>query len=90
MNPAQTPSAQPHPRTRVILHELAGVALVLGGSLVLLGLVWISNDPSPFAEHLLFHLGLALTSLISAGAQVLVVVGVAVLRSAARRNRQAR
>lgn len=62
--------------------------MALAGSLVLLGLVYISNDPSPAAEHLVFRLGLALTSLISAGAQVLVVAGVAVLWTAARRGRK--
>jgi len=76
------------PRTADVLQEVGGAAMALTGSLILLGLVYISNDPAPFAEHLLFRLGLALTSLISAAAQVLVVAGVAILWAAARRGRR--
>jgi hypothetical protein len=78
---------EPQPRAETLARELTGAAMILAGSLVLSGLVYISNDPSPFAEHLLFHLGLAVTSLISAGAQVLVVAGIAVLWTAVRRGR---
>jgi len=42
---------------KVVADELTGAAMILAGSLVLSGLVYISNDPSPFSEHLLFHLG---------------------------------
>lgn len=68
------------------LREAIGAAMVLAGSLVLLGLVFISNDPSPASERLLFHLGLALTGLISAGAQGLVFGGLAVLWAALKRR----
>jgi hypothetical protein len=53
---------------------------------VLLGLVFISNDPSPGSERLAFHLGLALTGLISAGAQGLVFGGLAVIWAELRRR----
>jgi hypothetical protein len=68
------------------LREVAGVAMVVAGSLVLLGLVYIGNDPSPASERLMFHLGLALTGLISACAQGLVFGGLAVLWGALRRT----
>jgi hypothetical protein len=68
------------------LKELLGAAMVLGGSLVLLGLVFISNDSSPGSEHLLFRLGFALTALISAGAHFMVFAGLAVLWAALRRK----
>jgi len=62
--------------------EAAGAVMVLAGSLVLLWLVFISNDPSPRSEWLSIHLGLALTGLISAGAQGLVFGGLAMLWAA--------
>lgn len=74
-------------RSSRALREVTGLLMVVVGSLILLGLVVISNDPSPFAEHLLFSLGLALTGLISAGAQFLVFAGLAILWAAAKRNR---
>jgi hypothetical protein len=52
------------------------------GSLTLLGLVVIANCTSAFCERAMFNLGLALTGLISAGAQVLVLGGIAMLWSA--------
>ena len=75
-------------RRGAVLQEFTGVAMALAGSLILLGLVYISNDSSPASEHLLFSLGLALMSLISAGAQILVVAGIVVLWAAARRGRK--
>jgi hypothetical protein len=86
MNGPQTPPRKP--RAHILLHEAAGAVMVLLGSLTLLGLVYISNDPAPYAENLVFSLGLALTSLISAGAQVLVLAGVAILWGAVRRSRR--
>ncbi len=61
--------------------------MVLAGSLVLLGLVFINNDSSPQSEWLSIHLGLALTGLISASAQGLVFGGLAVLWGALKRSR---
>jgi hypothetical protein len=84
----QSPPPRRGRRANTLLHEAAGALMALTGSLVLLGLVYISNDPAPFAEHLLFSLGLALTSLISAAAQILVIVGIVVLWNAARRGRK--
>jgi hypothetical protein len=84
--PRPAPPGRPPPR-RTLLHEAVGAVMALAGSLVLLGLVYISNDPAPFAEQLLFRLGLALMSLISAAAQILVVAGVVILWTAARRGR---
>ena len=87
-------SAQvPHPPRRgpganAIRQEILGPAMALAGSLLLLGLVYISNAANPFAERLLFALGLAMTSLISALAQVLVIGGVVILWRAARRGRR--
>jgi uncharacterized membrane protein len=60
--------------------------MVLAGSLILLGLVVISNSRAPAAEQLSFSLGLALTGLVSAGAQFLVFGGLAVLWAARRRR----
>ena len=69
------------------LQELAGAVMILLGSLGLLGLVFISNDPSPGSERLLFSLGLPGMGLASALAQFLVLAGAAVLWAAARRRR---
>lgn len=88
MTAPQPPQSRRGPRAGVVLREVGGAAMALAGSLILLGLVYISNDPAPFAEHLVFQLGLALTTLISAAAQVLVVAGVAILWAAARRGRR--
>ena len=74
-------------RARALLQEACGAAMALAGSVILLGLVYISNDPAPAAERLMFRLGLALTSLVSALAQVLVIAGIAILWVAARRRR---
>jgi hypothetical protein len=76
----------PRPATGRGLREVAGVLMVVAGSLVLLGLVYIGNDPSPASERLMFHLGLALTGLISACAQGLVFGGLAVLWAALKRR----
>ena len=62
----------------------AGVALVLAGSLTLFVLVWMSNSSAPGAQKLMFDLGLALTSLISASAQACVFFGVWILWRAVR------
>lgn len=66
--------------------EAMGAVMVLAGSLVLLWLVFISNDRSAQSEWLSIHLGLALTGLISAGAQGLVFGGLAVLWAALKRK----
>jgi hypothetical protein len=88
MTEPQSPRPDRDSRASVVLHEAVGALMALVGSLVLFGLVYISNDPAPFAEHLLFSLGLALTSLISAAAQVLVIGGIVILWNAARRGRK--
>lgn len=66
------------------LRAVLGVIMAVAGSLTLLGLVVIANCSSTFCERAMFTLGLALTGLISAGAQVLVLGGVALLWSAVR------
>ena len=70
-----------------VSREIAGVLMVLAGSLMLLGLIFISNDPRPLSQRLLFGLGLPGMAIASAGSQILVVAGVAVLWSALRRRR---
>lgn len=77
----------PARRGRATGRVLAGVALVLAGSLTLSLLVWMSNSGDSAAERLMFDLGLALTSLISAGAQACVFCGVWILWRMARRGR---
>jgi hypothetical protein len=57
----------------------AGAAMILVGSLVLVGLVFISNDSAPLSERLLFGLGLPGMALVSALAQILVFGGLATL-----------
>jgi len=64
------------------LKAVLGVIMAVVGSLTLLGLVVIANCTSAFCERAMFNLGLALTGLISAGAQVLVLGGIAMLWSA--------
>jgi hypothetical protein len=86
MSPSEPRSSDGAPSNRT-LREVAGLLMAAVGSLILLGLVVISNDPSPAAEHLLFRLGLALTGLISAVAQLLVFGGLAILWAAAKRRR---
>lgn len=61
-----------------------GALMVLAGSLTLFVLVWMSNSSAPSAQKLMFDLGLALTSLISAGAQACVFFGVWILWRAVR------
>lgn len=90
MNPQAAEGRSPSGRDTALgrgLREAGGVVMVLAGSLVLLGLVFINNDPSPQSEWLSIHLGLALTTLISAGAQGLVLGGLAVLWAALKRSR---
>lgn len=67
--------------------EIAGVVMVLAGSLMLVGLIYISNDPSRLSQRLLFGLGLPGMALASAAAQILVFAGVAVLWAVLRRRR---
>lgn len=64
----------------------AGAAMVLVGSLGLVGLVFISNDSSPLSEHLLFGLGLPGMALVSALAQVMVLAGLAILWAVVHRK----
>lgn len=79
------PASPSHGRRRMPLARAAlGVVLVLAGSLTLFVLVWMSNSGAPAAQKLMFDLGLALTSLISAGAQASVFFGVWILWRAVR------
>jgi len=73
------------PATGRPLRAVLGVVMAVAGSFILLGLVVISNCSSAFCESAMFNLGLALTGLISAGAQVLILGGVALLWSALKR-----
>lgn len=61
--------------------------MMLAGSLTLVGLMFITNDPSPVSERLLFGLGLPGVGLASALAQFLVFADVAILWKALRRRR---
>ena len=67
--------------------EIVGVLMILVGSSMLVGLIYISNDPSPLSQRLLFGLGLPGMALASAAAQILVFAGLAVLWAVLRRRR---
>ena len=54
---------------------LLGATMVIAGSAALCGLVWIGNSHDRLAQRLMFDLGLAVTGLITAGAQVLILIG---------------
>ncbi len=49
--------------------------MVIAGSAAICGLVWIGNGHDRLAQRLMFDLGLAVTGLISASAQVLILIG---------------
>jgi nicotinamide riboside transporter PnuC len=66
------------------MRALAGVVLALAGSLTLTALVFMTNSSAPVWERLMFDLGLALTGLISAIAQTLVLYGLWLLWTARR------
>lgn len=74
-------------RPKTVRAALAGVILVLAGSLALLALVYIGNSSSSLAERALIDVGLAGSVLISALAQVAVIVGVWLLWRAVHRPR---
>ncbi len=61
-----------------------GLALLLPGIAILLGLVYIANDTSELSEHLVFGMGLAVTSLVSALGQILTILGLVYLWKARR------
>jgi len=73
------------PRPLRPARALVGVLLVLAGSLILAGLVFVTNSRDPALERLMFDLGLALTGLISAAAQGLVLYGLWLLWTVRRR-----
>lgn len=81
------PAGGEPPPPGVALRAFTGVVLAVVGSLTLLGLIWISNSDQPALERLMFNLGLALTSLISATAQALVFFGLWLLWTAVHRPR---
>lgn len=49
--------------------------MVIAGSAAICGLVWIGDSHDRLAQRLMFDLGLAVTGLISAGAQVIILIG---------------
>lgn len=49
--------------------------MMTAGLAAICGLVWIGNSHDRLAQRLMFDLGLGLTGLISAGAQVLILIG---------------
>jgi len=61
-----------------------GVGLLCSGVAILLGLIYIANDTSELSEHLVFSMGLAVTSLVSALGQVLAILGLVYLWKARR------
>ena len=65
---------------------LAGLVMVLAGSLILLGLVVVGNCSTELCQKVMFGLGLAQTALISAIAQGLVLGGLGMLWTAVRRS----
>jgi hypothetical protein len=67
-----------------------GMALAILGTAMLLGLVVISNDPSPFCQALLFRLGLGLIAMISATAQGVVIWGLILMWNALKRPAMSR
>lgn len=71
------PGGPSHP-TRIGLATV-GVVMTLAGSLLLVGLIFISNDSSASSELLFFRLGLVGMALLSMVAQALVIFGVVVL-----------
>ncbi len=58
-----------------LIQIVLGATMVVAGLAVICGLVWIGNSHDPLAQRLMFDLGLGLTGLISAGAQVLILSG---------------
>lgn len=57
------------------LWRVLGATMVIVGSAALCGLVWIGNSQNQIAQRLMFGLGLAATGLISASAQVMILIG---------------
>jgi hypothetical protein len=90
MTPSKSPPTDAKPAGGSInraLREAMAVLMILTGSLVLVGLVFISNDRSPVSQELLFGLGLPGMGLVSAFAQLLVFGGVAILWAILRHRR---
>jgi hypothetical protein len=65
---------------------IAGAVLALIGALMLGGLAVIAYGQAPALEHAYFQLGLALPSLLAGLALTLVMAGVWMLFSGARRR----
>lgn len=64
--------------------------MVIAGSAAICGLVWIGDSHDRLAQRLMFDLGLAVTGLISAGAQVIILIGAWLMwRAWPRGDRQA-
>ena len=77
------PSTQAGKRPGVIL---LGAAMALVGSFILFGLAFISHSSQPTCEALAMSLGLAPAAAISATAQVVLLVGIWLMWSAARKG----
>lgn len=65
----------PSPRRASALRAWSGAMMVIAGSAAICGLVWIGDSHDRLAQRLMFDLGLAVTGLISAGAQVIILIG---------------
>ena len=65
----------PSPRRASVLRCVVGAMMVIAGAAAIGALVWIGNSHDRLAQRLMFDLGLAGTGLISAGAQVLILIG---------------
>lgn len=70
-----------------MLRALVGIVFVLAGSAGLLGLLYVTWNHSPAAEHLLFRIGLAGSAILSGLAQVLMLVGAWMVWTALQRAR---
>ena len=87
----RTKRDHPSPRRGSALRSMVGALMVIAGSAAIAGLVWIGNSRDRVAQGLMFDLGLAWTGLISAGAQVFILIGAWLLwRSWPRGDPQAR
>jgi hypothetical protein len=66
---------------------ITGALLILTGSAALLALLYVTYNESEAAEHLMIGVGLAGSVMISALAQIAIVIGVWLLWRAAHRPR---
>jgi len=72
-----------------LVRLVLGAAMVIAGLAAIGGLVWIGNSDDRLAQRLMFDLGLAAVGLISAAAQVFILLGAWLLwRSWPRRDEE--